>query len=173
MLGLELRRRRADVVGLEVVIVDAPLRLVATPPRDQALDALDDDAEESERSEERETHHEHDPDPLQDFHRRTVAPRPRRVKGANSTSARGGSGVSEQADDLSVFGEAAAILLGVDQLAARAHVELRPCARRRRRVDPELLHDLGRETRGPCVVPASGGAEEDLDVHGETLVRSS
>jgi hypothetical protein len=44
-------------------------------------------------------------------------------------------------------------------------VELTAPARCHLRVDPERLTELGRETRGPFVVAASGGAEEDLDGH--------
>ena len=54
------------------------------------------------------------------------------------------------------------------RLPVRQHVELRPRTRRRDGVDVEHLRDLGRETRGPCVVPASGGAVQDLDAHGTT-----
>ena len=65
-----------------------------------------------------------------------------------------------------VLGEAANILLRPDQVAVGEHVELAPTARRDggRCVGPGV--DLGRETRGACVVAASGGAEQDLDLHG-------
>jgi hypothetical protein len=51
------------------------------------------------------------------------------------------------------------------------HVELTSPTRRHLRVDPERLTELGRETRGPFVVPASGGTEEDLDGHAENSSR--
>jgi hypothetical protein len=44
-------------------------------------------------------------------------------------------------------------------------VELPASSARDLSVDPERLLKLGRETRGSCVVPASGGAVEDLDGH--------
>ena len=56
-------------------------------------------------------------------------------------------------------------LLREDELPVRQDVELRLRTRCGVRVDVERLGDLGRETRGPCVVPASGGAVQDLDAH--------
>lgn len=75
------------------------------------------------------------------------------------------SGV-EQEHDLVVLGEAPALVLREDRRPVHDDVELPPSAGRdaRRRAGPRF--DLGRETRGPRVVAASGGAEEDLDLHG-------
>jgi hypothetical protein len=61
-------------------------------------------------------------------------------------------------------------VLREDPPAVGEDVELTAPARRHLRVDPERLTQLGRETRSPLVVPASGGAEEDLDGHAWTLV---
>ena len=79
----------------------------------------------------------------------------------------------EEPDDLAVLGEASLVLLRVDGPSVDDDVELRPRAGCGRRVDAELSCDLGRETRGPCVVPASGGAVEDLDDHGSTAYPGS
>ena len=64
------------------------------------------------------------------------------------------------------LGEAAGLLLGEEQPSVQHHVELPTRARRRGRVDSGSVADLGRETRGPCVVARSGRAVEDLDRHG-------
>src|SRR5713226_5119256 len=76
--------------------------------------------------------------------------------------------LSELRENLGVLREAALALLREDQRVAVQHVELalRPfdggggAARRR--------GDLGRETRGPFVVPASDGAVEDADLAHDT-----
>lgn len=68
-----------------------------------------------------------------------------------------------------MLGEAAPRLLREDQLAVGEHVELRACSGNGVRGDVELGGDLGRETRGPLVVAASGGAVEDLDAHGSIV----
>jgi hypothetical protein len=68
-----------------------------------------------------------------------------------------------------VLRESPFALLGEHELAVDDHVELRLRAlddlglRRRDR------RDLGRETRGPAVIPASDGAVVDLDAHAENL----
>lgn len=60
--------------------------------------------------------------------------------------------------------EAPLALLREDQVAVAQDVELAVLAGNRLRGDPGSL-DLGRETRGPAVVAASGGAVVDLDGH--------
>jgi hypothetical protein len=50
--------------------------------------------------------------------------------------------------------------------AVRLDVELPLLPRDDPRVDPHPLGQLGRETRGPGVVAASGGAVVDVDEHG-------
>ena len=78
--------------------------------------------------------------------------------------------LAQQREHFAVFGEAALGLLREDEPSVRQHVELRPRTRRRGGGDVEHLRDLGRETRGSHVVPASGGAVQDLDGHaGRTL----
>ena len=62
------------------------------------------------------------------------------------------------------MGPAAGALLGEDDLAVADDVELGLLAADRRRVDASVP-ELGRETRGPSVVPVSDGAVEDLDAH--------
>jgi hypothetical protein len=69
--------------------------------------------------------------------------------------------------------KASLLLLGEDDAPVHDHVELTPTSRRDPGLGVECLGDLGRETRGPLVVAASGRAEEDLDDHGRTLVRWS
>jgi hypothetical protein len=80
--------------------------------------------------------------------------------------------VSQQrVDDLLLFGEAALALLREDEPPVGADVELALLARGNARVDPGALQ-RGRETRGPSVVAASGGAVEDLDLwHGHDHTR--
>ena len=73
----------------------------------------------------------------------------------------------QQAQNLAVLGPAADALLGEDRLAVAHDVELRLRAPDGRGRDPGRL-ELGRETRGPCVVAVSDGAVEDLDRHGAT-----
>lgn len=60
-------------------------------------------------------------------------------------------------------------LLGEDELAVDDDVELTASSGYGSRFGSGTGPDLGRETRGPCVVPASGRAEEDLDGHAWTL----
>jgi hypothetical protein len=55
-------------------------------------------------------------------------------------------------------------LLGEDELAVGEDVELRLRAFADRGLE-SLSVQLGRETRGPSVVPASDGAVENLDAH--------
>src|SRR5215213_6886363 len=73
-------------------------------------------------------------------------------------------GGAESGAYLAALGKTSQLLLGEDELAVAQDVELPLAARDRRRVDP-LRGELGRETRGPAVVPASGGAVVDLDAH--------
>jgi copper chaperone CopZ len=68
-----------------------------------------------------------------------------------------------------VLRKPAGALLGEEQLPVGEHVELGACSGSGVRGDVELRGDLGRETRGPCVVAASGGAVEDLDAHGKIV----
>jgi hypothetical protein len=77
-------------------------------------------------------------------------------------SGRRASAAVEEAQDLSVLRPAALSLLREDDAAVRDDVELRLLALADRRGEP-LVVELGRETRGPFVVPASDGAVEDLD----------
>jgi hypothetical protein len=65
-----------------------------------------------------------------------------------------------------ILGEAPALLLREEELSVLEDVELPPSAWCDRRDGARLRRDRGRETRGPCVVSASGGAVEDLDRHG-------
>ena len=64
-----------------------------------------------------------------------------------------------------MLGEAPFRLLREEHLPVRKHVELSRRPGDRSGGDVELRGDLGRETRGPGVVPASGRAVEDLDGH--------
>jgi hypothetical protein len=57
-------------------------------------------------------------------------------------------------------------VLGEEQLVVDEDVELPLAAGRERRRVPVNLIDLGRETRGPGVVPRSGRAVEDVRFHG-------
>jgi ribosomal protein S18 acetylase RimI-like enzyme len=76
--------------------------------------------------------------------------------------------VAQQAEDLAVLGEAAELLLREDELAVSEDVELALLAWRCRGAVPGGTQ-LGRETRGPCVVARSGGAVEDLSGHRESV----
>jgi pimeloyl-ACP methyl ester carboxylesterase len=69
-----------------------------------------------------------------------------------------------------VLGEAAALLLGEDQLPVYEHVELARCALGRLGLMLGRLVYLGRETRSPAVIAVSDGAVVDLDLHGRTSV---
>jgi hypothetical protein len=64
-----------------------------------------------------------------------------------------------------VLGEPALPLLREDELAVRQHVVLALAALFDLGFVLGLVVQLGRETRGPCVVAVSGGAVEDLDLH--------
>ena len=64
------------------------------------------------------------------------------------------------------------LVLGEDERAVVDDVELPRAALADRRVEPVLLQ-LGRETRGPSVVPASDGAIQDLDTHGQSVFGSA
>ena len=75
---------------------------------------------------------------------------------------------AEQLEHLTVFGEAAELLLREDRLAVHDDVVLALGALVRRRVE-SVLGQLGRETRGPSVVSASDGAIVDLDGHAEIV----
>jgi hypothetical protein len=74
-------------------------------------------------------------------------------------------GSAELREDLVFFREPALRVLGEEEQAVGMDVELSFGARSRLRVDAEPGGDLGRETRGPRVVSASGRAVEDLDRH--------
>ena len=68
-----------------------------------------------------------------------------------------------------MLGEAAGGLLREDELVLDDDVELTPPAPYRGCAVSVQSVDLGRETRGPCVVAASGRAVKDADVgHGVT-----
>jgi hypothetical protein len=71
---------------------------------------------------------------------------------------------AERLEDLAVFGKATGLMLREHQCPIGENVELAFAARVRLRVET-LARQLGRETRGPFVVAASGGAVVDLDVH--------
>src|SRR5690242_16330585 len=77
---------------------------------------------------------------------------------------------AERLEDLAVLWKAAGLMLRVDQFPVRQNVELALAPRDRLRVEP-LARQLGRETRSPRVVAASGRAVVDLDVHPESLAR--
>jgi hypothetical protein len=70
----------------------------------------------------------------------------------------------ERRQDLAVLGEAGCLRLGEDHPAVRDDVVLALVARERFGVEA-LCIQLGRETRGPFVIAASGGAVVDLDAH--------
>jgi len=73
-----------------------------------------------------------------------------------------------------VLGEAVLLLLREEERVAVEHVELALRALERLGEAPGLRGDLGRETRGPFVVPASDGAVEDADlVHIASLAAAS
>jgi N-acetylglutamate synthase-like GNAT family acetyltransferase len=61
------------------------------------------------------------------------------------------------------------VVLREDELSVGDDVELGLSARRRRGLESARVQ-LDRETRGPLVVAVSGGAVEDLDGHGESLL---
>jgi hypothetical protein len=72
-----------------------------------------------------------------------------------------------------VLGESAFLLLGEDQLAVSDYVVLALSALFDFGFVFRLGVQLGRETRGPCVVAISDGAVLDQDVrHGENLPNS-
>ena len=73
------------------------------------------------------------------------------------------SGV-QQRHDLPVVGEPARVSFREDQPPLGEDVELAFAAWYRLGFET-LACQLGRETRGPCVVPASGRAVKDLDAH--------
>ena len=75
----------------------------------------------------------------------------------------------ERGDDLGLVREAAFALLREDQPVIEEDVELTCPAGRNRGGLVGALVDRGRETRGPGVVPASGGAVDDLDGHRSNL----
>ncbi len=75
---------------------------------------------------------------------------------------------SEQFEDLAVLGPALLHLFREDELAVGENVELRLGAFQGRSVEPVVVQ-LGRETRGPFVVPASDRAVVDLDGHEASL----
>jgi hypothetical protein len=77
---------------------------------------------------------------------------------------------SELRENLVVLREAALALLREDQRVAVQHVELTLRTFDGGGGAARLRGDLGRETRGPFVVPASDGAVEDADLaHGASL----
>lgn len=67
-----------------------------------------------------------------------------------------------------MLGETPGLLLREDELAVGEDVVLALLALDDRGVEP-ILAQVGRETRGPDVVAASGGAVEDLDGHVRSL----
>jgi hypothetical protein len=66
--------------------------------------------------------------------------------------------------DLAVVREAAGLMLGINEPPVGANVELALAARDRLGIET-LSTQLGRETRGPCVIDVSGRAVVDLDAH--------
>ena len=72
--------------------------------------------------------------------------------------------LAELGDDLVLVRKAAFALLREQQPTVGDDVELALLTRYCLAV-PTRRGDRGRETRGPCVVPASDGAVEDLDPH--------
>src|SRR5207248_10600715 len=77
---------------------------------------------------------------------------------------------SELRENLSRLGEAMLLLLREQKRLAVEHVELALRAGHCFSGPACLRSDLGRETRGPFVVPASDGAVEDADLaHGASL----
>src|SRR5207248_1370663 len=71
-------------------------------------------------------------------------------------------------EDLAVLGEAARLGLREDRPPVGQHVVLTLAARDRLGFET-LCVELGRETRGPLVVAASGRAVVDLDAHNSIL----
>ena len=71
---------------------------------------------------------------------------------------RASAGNRELGADLGVLRETALLLLGEDQLTVDEHVVLALVALLDLGVVLGLLVQLGRETRGPCVVAVSDGA---------------
>jgi hypothetical protein len=86
------------------------------------------------------------------------------VSRRSARSARRASAGAEQAQDLAVVRPAAFALLREDQLAVGDDVVLGLPALVYGGVE-SVVSQLGRETRGPFVVPASDGAVQDLDGH--------
>ena len=74
------------------------------------------------------------------------------------------SALSEQVADLSVLREPALPLLREDELTVREHVVLALGALFDFCLVLGLVVQLGRETRGPCVVAVSDGAVLDQDL---------
>jgi hypothetical protein len=69
-----------------------------------------------------------------------------------------------------VLGEPALLLLGEDQLTVGQHVVLALCPLFDLGLVLRLGVQLGRETRGPCVIAVSDGAVLDQNFrHGENL----
>jgi hypothetical protein len=81
--------------------------------------------------------------------------------------------LAEQRANLGVFREAPLLLLREDQLTVREHVVLALGALFDLGLVLGLVVQLGRETRGPCVVAVSDGAVLDQDLrHAENLPNS-
>ena len=80
--------------------------------------------------------------------------------------------VGRTRENLADLGKAAPFVLGEHTPPIDEDVELASPPRRHLRVDAECVGELGRETRGPYVVAASGRAEEDFDAHHGTLAHS-
>ena len=76
-----------------------------------------------------------------------------------------GASLTEGVQDLARLGPASVLLLGEDESPVGDDVELAVLAADGLSV-VALSLKLGRETRGPFVIPASDGAVEDLDAHG-------
>ena len=72
---------------------------------------------------------------------------------------------AELGDDLVLVREAAHVLFREQQPTVGDDVELALLTRHCLAGVFARRGDRGRETRGPCVVPASDGAVEDLDPH--------
>jgi hypothetical protein len=94
-----------------------------------------------------------------------------RARATTAEHRRGGlAGRAEESGNLTVLGKAAPLVLRPDQAVFDDHVELPSAAGCDLCVDADRVAKLDRETRGSCVVSASGGAVEDLDGHADNLI---
>jgi hypothetical protein len=71
----------------------------------------------------------------------------------------------KETDDFELVGKPTGLGFREDQVAVGQDVELALASRRGLGLEARLVVNGGRETRGPSVVAASGGAVEDLDGH--------